>query len=146
MITAKEVAGIRIENEMYWCPDNRKVLFIIKRSYIFELSNGDIITVPKGYITDFRSSPHPAQRKTIAGKLLAGIAKRIVELVVPQIGPHNVAVLIHDYLYTDGKRKYSRVFADLEMLYWLVKCEVKGLQRKLMYWGVRAGGKTWWEK
>lgn len=145
MITAKEIAGITIANEMFWCSRRNKVMFRIVKSYRFELSNGHIITVPRDYETDFRSSPNPADRKTIAGKALAWVAKRIVELVVPQIGRHNAAVLIHDYLYTDGRLKYTRAFADLEMLYWLVKCEVKAVQRKLMYWGVRIGGKTWWE-
>lgn len=146
MITTKEqLIPNSFANEMFWCEERKKVLFRITKEYTFRLSNSELITIPAGFVTDFRSCPNPADRKTISGKVIAWLMKKIVELVVAQIGRHNPAVLIHDYLYTHCKHLYTRKFADVEMLYWLIKCEVGQWQRRLMYWGVRLGGKEWWE-
>ena len=90
------------------------------------LSNGELIIIPAGFITDFASVP----------RLLRGL--------VSTIGNHNLATLIHDYLYTE--QYHSRLFADWEMLYWLEQRGVSKLKRYVMYYAVRLGGRKWWQK
>lgn len=98
------------------------------------LSNGDNITIPVGYITDFASVP-----RTFRG-------------IVWGAGNHNLATLIHDYLYDtqhsiscglDWKR--DRKFADREMLFWLLEAECSKIKAYTMYYAVRIGGKSWWK-
>lgn len=97
------------------------------------LSNGDLIAIPAGYRTDFASVP----------RLLRGI--------VATAGNHNLAVLIHDWLYdnrytvTNGKDwKEDRLFADREMLHWLRRCGVSNIKAYTMYYAVRIGARSWW--
>lgn len=104
------------------------------------LSNGERIRIPAGFITDFRSAPaHP---------ILSGIVNAIVE----RSGAHDLAVLIHDWLYvqqysiTGGLDwKQDRKFADMEMLYWLRKSGCSELKSKTMLYAVRLFGKKWWK-
>lgn len=98
------------------------------------LSSGKTIIIPAGYKTDFASVP----------RLLRGI--------VQPGGNHNLATLVHDWLYDTqysitGKKdwKKDRLFADNEMLYWLEKCGVSWIKRQTMYYAVRVGGKNWWK-
>jgi len=82
------------------------------------LSNGDLLFIPKGYITDFATVP------------------RLCWGIVATIGNHNLATLIHDYLLTDSS--YDRSFIDNEMLYWLKLSGVRRFKGILMYYAVRA--------
>jgi hypothetical protein len=91
------------------------------------LSTGEQITIPKGYRTDFASVP----------RLLRG--------VVATIGRHNLATLVHDFLY-DMRHPAGRLFADREMRYWLRQCGVSEVKAQVMYLAVRLGGRKWWIK
>ena len=79
-----------------------------------------VIMVPRGFTTDFASTP----RLPLVYWLTGNIATK--------------AAVVHDFLYTDGR--YPRKMAD-EIF--LEACEVLGVswfQRWAMYLGVRAGG------
>ena len=97
------------------------------------LSNGETTTIPKGFKSDFATVP----------RLLRGI--------VWGAGNHNLATLIHDWLYdnqysiTGGHDwKRDRDFADKEMLYWLLKSGCSKVKAYTMYYACRIGGKKWW--
>ncbi|MGV3588589.1 MAG: DUF1353 domain-containing protein [Adhaeribacter sp.] len=99
------------------------------------LSNSEFIHIPKNFITDFATVP------------------RLCWGIIPPAGRHNLATVIHDYLYVN---KYSvtagldpeqdRLFADQEMLYWLRKSHNSEIKAQVMYKAVRLGGKKWWNK
>lgn len=98
------------------------------------LSNGESITIPAGFRTDFATVP----------RLLRGI--------VWGSGNHNLATLIHDWLYDnqysisgglDWKR--DRDFADKEMLHWLERSGCSKVKRYAMYYACRIGGRSWWK-
>lgn len=91
-----------------------------------QLNNGARLTIPAGYKTDFATVP------------------RLFRGIVWGAGNHNLATLIHDWLYDNqiGTRKQ----ADDEMLYWLLACGVSRIKAYTMYFAVRIGGKSWWNK
>jgi hypothetical protein len=91
-----------------------------------QLSNGCWLIIPAGYITDFASVP------------------RIFRGIVQPGGNHNLATLIHDWLYDTqlGTRKQ----ADEEMLHWLMKAGCSKAKAYTMYLAVRIGGRSWWKK
>lgn len=82
--------------------------------------------IPKGYETDFASVP------------------RMLWSILPPIGKHNRAALLHDYLYDSkiGTRKK----ADKLFLKQMEIDGVKFLSRYAMYLGVRIFAKRWWIK
>jgi hypothetical protein len=98
--------------------------FELLKDVVVTLSNGQAITIPKGYVTDFATVP----------RLLRGI--------VWGAGNHNLATLIHDYLYDN--QTGTRLAADREMLYWLKKAGCSRAKRYAMYGAVRIGGRSWW--
>jgi len=100
----------------------------IQQKIVVELSNGVILKVPIGYVTDFASVP-----------------RWLWSLISPQGVSTNLASIIHDYLYTE--HPYDRKFADKEFLLWLnyLSCKHK-LRNRLMYVALRIFGKPRWEK
>lgn len=100
--------------------------FELLQDVVITLSNGQEITIAAGYKTDFASVP----------RLLWGI--------VSTVGKHNLATLIHDWIYDN--RIGTRKAADLEMLYWLRKSGVSDVKAYMMYVAVRIGGKSWWDR
>ena len=90
------------------------------------LSNGGDIVIPVNFTTDFASVPW----------LLWG--------VIPTTGNHNLAALVHDYLYYS--RYQNRLFCDRELFYWLRKTGSNKLKAYLMYWTVRVWGAKWWRQ
>jgi len=69
------------------------------------LSNGEVITVPKGFMTDFSSTP----------EFLWGILKPYGDFIL--------APIVHDWMYRNDYKvnelgwSKARLFADKEMLY-----------------------------
>lgn len=79
------------------------------------------IIVPKGYMTDFASIP------------------RFARSLIPQIGKHVHAAVVHDYLCTDGDRLgISQELADKIFYEAMEVCGVRWSKRKVMFRGVRA--------
>lgn len=97
--------------------------------YFEDNSNKEEILVPKGFITDFASTP------------------RILYPLFPPIGKYNKATLIHDFLYSTKSDKYNidRKKADK---FFLQAMEVLGVRKKryLMYLAVRLFGKFKFKK
>jgi hypothetical protein len=107
--------------------------FMLEQAVEVTLTNGERIIIPVGFVTDFASVP----------RLLRGI--------VQPAGNHNLATLIHDYLYDQrysitnkADWKKDRLFADQEMLHWLKIAGASWIKCQLMYLAVRIGGKSWW--
>lgn len=82
--------------------------------------------IPKFYETDFASVP------------------RVLWSILPPIGKHNRAALLHDYLYDSkiGTRKQ----ADKLFLKQMKIDGVSFAARYAMYLGVRIFAKRWWTK
>jgi hypothetical protein len=106
--------------------DDRPHRWELTREVKWNLSNGDEITIPSGYTTDFASVP------------------RMFRGIVWGTGKHNLAVLIHDWLYDN--QLYSRKFADDEMLFWIKARGCTKIKAYTMYWICRLGGGKWWER
>jgi hypothetical protein len=64
--------------------------------------------------------------------------------ILPPIGKHNPAALVHDYLYDN--RMGSRLNADKIFLRLMLMYRVNLFSAFLMYYGVRIGGKKWWKR
>jgi hypothetical protein len=99
-----------------------------------QLSNGDKICIPVGYVTDFASVPP------------------ILWSLFPPIGKYNRAALIHDYLYdTQYKQRElgehnARKFADSEFLRIANESDPNSKTRHyIMYLVIRWFGKTAWK-
>jgi hypothetical protein len=80
--------------------------------------------IPTGFDTDFASVP------------------RSFWNILPPIGKHNRAALLHDYMYVNniGTRK----FADNVFFNVMIQDGVNIIQAYVMYLGVRIGGRKWW--
>lgn len=75
-----------------WCR------YRLEKELNIQLSNGDIITIPKGFETDISSVP------------------RIFWAMLAPDGDFAIGAIIHDYLYVN--KLYNRQFNDREMLKW----------------------------
>lgn len=109
----------RIKAELAW--NGRKVTFtLLEDVYV----NGYMI--PAGYKTDFATVP------------------QFLWSVLPPIGRHNLAALLHDWLYDNkfGTRKR----ADDLFLQRMKEDGVPIVSRYAMYWGVRLFAKKWWDE
>lgn len=91
------------------------------------------ITVPKGYITDFASSP------------------QLLWPLFPPIGKFNRATVIHDFLYENRilnfqlSNKQARLIADVIFLNEANKANPNGYIRHLfMFFAIRLFGKSHW--
>lgn len=86
--------------------------------------DGDLITVPVGYETDFASVP------------------QVLWNILPPVGSYTVAAVVHDYLYSTHiftKEKSDSVFYELMRL-----AGTKKTWAKLMYYAVKLFGKSAW--
>jgi len=105
----------------YMQEEKKETLWEIREPICVQLSNGDVLVIPCGFVTDFASVP-----------------KFLWSLIAP-IGHYNLASIIHDYFYTYKTK--DRKFADKEFLRWMNFTSVNTRTRnRLMYWGVRIGG------
>jgi len=99
-----------------------------KNKVLFELLESVMVLeyyIPKGYVTDFASVP------------------RSLWNILPPLGRHNRAALLHDWLYDNriGERKK----ADDLFLNVMLQDGVKKHTAYIMYLGVRIGGLNWWK-
>jgi len=96
----------------------------------FELTNGDVITVPKGFKTDLATVP------------------KLVRPVINTYGDFLLGVIIHDWIYsTDYKRKEmgdykNRLFADEQFRFFALKFDTNKLRVNTMYYSIRAFGRS----
>jgi hypothetical protein len=82
------------------------------------------VITPAGYVTDFASIP------------------KAVQFLISPFGKHAEAAVIHDWLYTLGRKgdRHGRWVADVAFAKALKLLEVHWLKRQVMYWAVRLGG------
>ncbi len=84
------------------------------------------VTVPAGFETDFASVP------------------RVLWNIIPPLGQHGLAAVLHDYLYATGIS--SRAEADAIFLESMRQLGVRFTRRYAMYLGVRLGGWLPWRR
>ena len=97
-----------------------------------------ILEIPRGFVTDFASIP------------------RLARLIIPKLGRHTKASVVHDYLYQyhnvnvhEADRTYytyKRKVADDLFLEGMIDLGVRHWKANLMYYGVRAFGWLAWHK
>lgn len=85
---------------------------------------GEKIIVPKGFITDFASTP------------------RFLWRIFPPWGPYRKAAVIHDWLYAN--QEYAKAVADAIFLEAMEVLKVSYFTRYTVYWGVHAFGFVAW--
>ena len=96
---------------------------------MFQITQGITVSgiqIPIGYETDFASVP------------------RVFWSIIPPIGKHSIAALIHDYMYDNrigSRREADRLFLEI-----MLEHKVKKLLAYTMYAGVRIGALNWWRK
>ena len=88
------------------------------------------IMVPKGFITDFATTP------------------RFIWSLYPPIGRYSKAALLHDYLYVEFDKSTfkNRKTCDLIFKEAMKVSGVDWLTRNIFYWSVRIFGKFYWDK
>jgi hypothetical protein len=113
--------------------------WVTTKQIVVKLSAGEVITIPKGFTTDFCTVP----------KLLWGL--------FPPYGDFLLASLIHDYLYLHRPDNITRARADKEMLLWskvlngdraydaFLKYYWKRFDNYIRYGCVRLFGWTYWK-
>lgn len=99
--------------------------WILQKELTVQLSNGGIITIPKGFKTDLSSVP------------------RLLQGIVSAVGDFALAAIIHDYLYI--YKGVSREFADKEMLIWSEAINPNPEDNQIRYIAVRKFGQKWWD-
>jgi hypothetical protein len=100
--------------------------FKVLRELQVELSNGEVITIERGFKTDLCSVP----------RWLWAVAS-----------PYNDALLafvIHDWLYINLYE--NRYFADKEMLLWCEAINANHTDNVIRYHAVRWKGESWWQR
>ena len=100
----------------------------ITKPVTVELSNKEVITIPKGFYYDMASVP----------KFLWSIVR-----------PFNdglLATLIHDYLYVHRKPGWTRAKVDKEYLKWMNQSNSNKLDNYVRYIFVRVFGWAVWKK
>jgi hypothetical protein len=95
-----------------------KFRYELIKSFLYQTKDGDTITVPKGFKTDFASVPWFFQR------------------IIPKTGRYNEATVIHDYLCYTAIDKHDRKYADRIFLECMEVLGVSKWKRKAMYRGV----------
>jgi len=112
--------------------DSEKIgpnLWRLNKPLLFGLPNG-VITVPKNFITDGASRPQS----------MASICNRMS-------GHEAEAAVLHDYLYSkDSNLGFSRKQADELFRDAMLDAGLSKWKVKLIYLGVRAGGKSSYKK
>jgi hypothetical protein len=88
-------------------------------------NSGVIISVPKGFVTDFASIPQP-----------------LWSFGLSPYGRYSKAAIVHDYLY--WKQDCTREQSDNLLLIAMKESGVSSSQQSEIYLGVRAGGESAW--
>ena len=98
----------------------------LMRNFTVILRDGTVITVPRGFETDFASVP------------------RFFWRLLPPRGKWSFAAAVHDFLYRVGLPGITRARADAIFLEVMQRCGVPKGHRWAMYVGVRVGGRRAW--
>ncbi len=91
----------------------------VLEDFTYVSEGGEVITVEKGFLTDFASVP------------------RFFRFIIPKTGRYNEATVIHDWLcQLSNAYRYKRKDADKIFLECMEELGVKKFKRGLMYRGV----------
>lgn len=128
--------GVIQKERLYFSKDKWKQ-YVLLNDVVIELSNGHLITIPKGFKWDLSSVP------------------RMFWSILPPDGDFEIAALIHDFLYQHHRTHpyiyFKRSFADLEMFLWskaangTQKVSMKRIDNYTRYFGVRLFGWIVWD-
>jgi hypothetical protein len=99
---------------------NGSRLFRLEREFRYRSSYG-IITVPAGFITDGASIP------------------RCFWNILAPFGEYFEAAIIHDFLYTEGNRRFTRKQSDLIFKEAMFNIGIGWFTRGIIYRAVRLG-------
>lgn len=138
ILTLKNVRKISISkypllDRQVFEPEDKWDKYVIEEKVVVKLSNGDILTIDKGFFWDKSSMP------------------QILHWLFAPTGKFEIAALIHDKIYKDLKHKYTRKFADKEMLLWskalqeTSKISFRNFDNYFRYYGVRLVGALAWK-
>lgn len=100
--------------------------YILVSPFKYQTKAGKVITVPKGFKTDFASIP------------------RIFRTLIHGHDRTRKPAVIHDYLY--DRAIGTRKEADKIFLEALEESGVSSVKRRAMYWAVRIGGRGSWSR
>lgn len=92
--------GVSVVERARVIGNNNKPTYKLLKGLDIQLSNGEVIHIPNGFVWDLSSVPRP-----LWGAL-------------PPDSDAELAMLIHDYLYTN--KIYTRKFSDKEMYKWCI--------------------------
>lgn len=98
----------------------------IQKEMQVQLSTGQTIIIPVGFVTDLSSSP----------ELLWNIA--------PPYGNFLMGAIIHDFLYVNDVE--TKGYADREMLRWSQRINANQVDNYVRYAMVRLFGRKWWDR
>ena len=122
-------------HKRYVTNNNTKPKYELLKPLHIQLSKGDEIVIPYGFIWDLSSVP------------------RILWWGLPPDGDFGISAIIHDYLYQHRHTLgYTREWADKEMLRWAKASHgtnglsIKNIDNHTRYYGVRLGGWRTWNK
>ena len=99
------------------------------RYYVRLYDKSEVITVPKGFITDLASIPRP-----------------FWSIIGSPNGRYGRSAVIHDYIYRTPEIKYTRKRADEIFYEGMVYLKVNFFRRKIMYFAVRIFAWLAWKK
>lgn len=123
VIPLAKSCGVYYDTAIY---DRRGQFRQLCSDVVFGLSNGQILTIKKGFTWDENSIPF------------------VLQPFFPKSGIYATPALIHDALYYDSTT--SQEFADNEFRIWMEALNVNTRQVKFRYWGVKNFGGKWWRK
>ena len=109
-------------------PADDGVHWLMQKSFTYEIGfkgSGNFVKVPRGFVTDFASTP------------------RIVWLVFPRWGKYGKGAIVHDYLYATGLK--SRKESDSLFLEIMKNSCVDSVSRWFIYSSVRWFGWLWYK-
>lgn len=103
--------------------------FFVYQDVQYTLTNGKVITIPKGMETDFATIP-----------------RLFWVLFPPHLKKYRQAAVVHDYLYLDKNIVTSRAFADTEFRRILIKNNTPIITAWTFWAVIRLFGNKRWKK
>jgi len=130
-ITKNNVVEQLLSDELivqsYVYSDKSAKYWKIQNPLTIELSNGEVINIPKGFVYDMSTVP-----------------KWLWSFVRP-FNDGLFGYLVHDALYTDKTTGMTRKQCDKEMLFWTNITNDNKFDNYLRYYIVRLLGWIWWK-
>jgi len=114
--------------QSYVYSDKSAKYWKIQNPITVELSNGEVINIPKGFVYDMSTVP-----------------KWLWSFVRP-VNDGLFGYLVHDVLYVNKVKGMTRKQADKEMLFWTSITNSNKFDNHLRYYIVRLLGWLWWYK